>query len=56
MTGEQFLPLLKTWAEEDRAHGGVIFVDEKTFSPSDIGGLVGFNRIGDRNWELGLDE
>jgi hypothetical protein len=33
-------PLLKTWAEEDRAHGGVIFVDEKTISPADIGGLV----------------
>jgi len=34
-------PLLKTWAEEDRTHGGVIFVDEKTISPADIGGLVG---------------
>jgi hypothetical protein len=33
-------PLLKVWAEEDRQHGGVIFVDEKTISPSDIGGLV----------------
>jgi hypothetical protein len=33
-------PLLKTWAEEERAHGGVIFVDEKTIFPSDIGGLV----------------
>jgi hypothetical protein len=33
-------PLLKTWAEEERTHGGVIFVDEKTISPSDIGGLV----------------
>ena len=34
-------PLLKTWAEEERTHGGVIFVDEKTISPADIGGLVG---------------
>jgi hypothetical protein len=34
-------PLLKTWTEEDRAHGGVVFVDEKTISPADIGGLVG---------------
>jgi hypothetical protein len=34
-------PLLKTWAEEGRTHGGVIFVDEKTISPADIGGLVG---------------
>jgi hypothetical protein len=33
-------PLLKTWAEEGRAHGGVVFVDEKTISPADIGGLV----------------
>ena len=32
--------LLKIWAEEDREHGGVIFVDEKTLSPSDIGGLI----------------
>ena len=33
-------PLLKLWAEEQRSHGGVIFVDEKTISPADIGGLV----------------
>ena len=33
-------PLLKAWAEEERKHGGVIFVDEKTISPADIGGLV----------------
>lgn len=33
-------PLLKSWAEEGRAHGGVIFVDDKTIAPSDIGGLV----------------
>lgn len=33
-------PLLKTWAEEGVSHGGVIFVDEKTIAPSDIGGLV----------------
>src|ERR1700726_3429871 len=32
--------LLKVWAEEGRKHGGVIFVDEKTISPADIGGLV----------------
>jgi hypothetical protein len=32
--------LLKIWAEEDQIHGGVIFVDEKTISPSDTGGLV----------------
>jgi len=34
-------PLLKIWAEEGRSHGGVIFVDEKTLAPSNIGGLVG---------------
>ncbi len=33
-------PLLKTWAEEERTHGGVVFVDERTISPADIGGLV----------------
>jgi hypothetical protein len=32
--------LLKVWAEEGRKHGGVMFVDEKTISPSDAGGLV----------------
>lgn len=34
-------PLLKSRAEAGRDHGGVIFVDEKTISPADIGGLVG---------------
>jgi len=33
-------PLLKAWAEEERRHGGVIFVDEKTISPADTGGLL----------------
>ena len=33
-------PLLKDWAEEGRLHAGVIFVDEKTISPADIGSLV----------------
>jgi len=33
-------PLLKAWAEQGRAHGGIIFVDEKTIRPPDIGGLV----------------
>jgi len=33
-------PLLKDWAEAGRSHGGVIFVDEKSISPADIGGLV----------------
>jgi hypothetical protein len=33
-------PLLKIWAEASRNHGGVIFIDEKTVSPADVGGLV----------------
>lgn len=33
-------PLLKTWAEEERTHGGLVFVDEKTIFPADIGGLI----------------
>jgi len=32
---------VKAWAEEGRHHAGIIFVDEKTISPADIGGLVG---------------
>ncbi len=35
------IPLvLKTWAESGRSHGGVIFIDEKSIAPSDVGGLV----------------
>jgi hypothetical protein len=34
-------PLLKSWAEEGSRRSGVIFVDEKTISPADLGGLVG---------------
>lgn len=33
-------PLFKSWAEEGRHHAGVVFVDEKTISPANIGGLV----------------
>jgi len=33
-------PLPRAWAEEERKHGGVIFLDEKTISPSDTGSLV----------------
>jgi hypothetical protein len=32
--------LLKTWAEEGRSHGGVIFVDEKNIPPCDVGRLL----------------
>jgi hypothetical protein len=33
-------PLLKAWGEEGQKHGGVVFVDEKTIPPADVGGLV----------------
>jgi Domain of unknown function (DUF5615) len=33
-------PILKLWAEEECSHAGVIFIDEKTIMPGDIGGLV----------------
>jgi hypothetical protein len=33
-------PLLKIWAEAGLQRGGVIFVDEKTISPADFGGLI----------------
>lgn len=32
--------LLKSWVEQGRHHAAVIFVDEKTISPADIGGLI----------------
>jgi hypothetical protein len=47
-------PLLKPWAEEGQDHGGVVFVDEKTISPADIGGLVwALTRLAreTRNWD-----
>jgi hypothetical protein len=33
-------PLLKSWAEQHLDHGGVIFIDEKTIAPAEIGALV----------------
>jgi hypothetical protein len=48
-------PLLKAWAEEGRSHGGVIFVNDKTISQAEIGGLViSLSRLakeaGEWNW------
>lgn len=48
-------PLLKAWSEEGKNHAGVIFVDEKTISPADVGGLVRalanlFNEAADWDW------
>lgn len=33
-------PLLKIWTEQQISHGGVIFVDTRTYRPNDFGGLV----------------
>ena len=33
-------PLLMEWAAVGADHGGVVFVDEETIAPRDIGGLV----------------
>ena len=33
-------PLLKEWAEQGIAHGGVVFVDTKTIAPDNFGRLV----------------
>jgi hypothetical protein len=32
--------LLKEWAEQGTAHGGMIFVHRRTVRPSDVGGLA----------------
>ena len=32
--------LLKSWREQGRSHGGIIYVDEKTIPSDDIGSLV----------------
>jgi hypothetical protein len=32
--------VLNQWAAEGRSHGGVIFIDQRTIPPNDIGGLV----------------
>jgi hypothetical protein len=33
-------PLLRTWGERGIDHGGVIFVDDKSFAQNDIGGIA----------------
>ena len=49
-------PLLKTWAGAGRQHGGVIFVDEKTISPADIGALVlALSNLAKEAGKVGLD-
>ncbi len=34
------VPLVKRLAESETSHGGIILVDEQTFAPNDLGGLV----------------
>ena len=48
-------PILKAWAEEERAHAGVIFVDDKTIPPSKFGALIAalhavYQESGDWEW------
>lgn len=33
-------PVLKEWGEQNRSHGGMIFIDEKSIAQNDYGGLV----------------
>jgi len=48
--------LLKVWAEEGRSPGGVIFVDEKTISPADIGQLLqALSNLWEQSAKVGLD-
>ncbi|MGH2487053.1 MAG: DUF5615 family PIN-like protein [Ktedonobacterales bacterium] len=32
--------LLKQWAEQGIPHGGIVFVDQRTIAPNNIGGLI----------------
>ncbi len=32
--------LLRLWADQDIEHGGVIFIDEKSFAQNDVGGIA----------------
>jgi hypothetical protein len=48
--------ILRTWQEQGRRQSGVVFVDEKTIAPGDIGGLVRalarlFLDYGHFNWQ-----
>ncbi len=52
-------PLLKAWAEGGQAHGGVIFVDQKTIPSSDFRGLIRalqqlLREAGARDWTNGV--
>jgi len=42
MTFDQrtIVPLLRTWGQAGRDHGGVIFASPRTFAPNDVGGIA----------------
>ena len=47
--------LLRTWGEQGIDHGGLIFVDEKSITQSDIGGMARalcelWKLLGDADW------
>lgn len=49
-------PLTKEWAEADVPHGGIIFVDNRTIAPRNLGGLIRalirlIKDLGDVDWE-----
>ncbi len=48
-------PLLRSWAEQEIDHGGVVLVDERTIAQNDVGGLVAalcalWKAEGDTDW------
>jgi len=49
------VPLIKRLAESAASHAGIILVDERTFAPSDLGGLaralgVLWDELGRSDW------
>ena len=49
-------PLVKNWGDQSRPHGGVIFVDDRTITQNDVGGLIRslqrlVEQLGDVSWE-----
>ncbi len=50
-------PMLMTWYQLGRTHAGVIFVDQHSIAPNDIGGLVrALIRLQNREGELDWDD
>lgn len=48
-------PLLKSWGEQEIPHGGIVFVNTRTFAPQNVGGLVGalaelWQALGQAEW------